>query len=136
MAPSQKRLTSILLALALTGSLVIGGLWWDSTRYETTWVLNKSGFRSSTSRLFVEVLGDYQVVLYPQGFSRVRYQSPYYSPISLFPKFTLGLGNIRVPYYLILLSHLATLTLLWFFLMNRLARREANKEGRAYGRPH
>ncbi len=136
MAPAQKRLTRILLALAIVGSLLIGGLWWDSVRYRTALEGANAAIATANSSIrFFKIHNPSHFDL-PTVFRRDLTPPNSYLAYSFFPIPALSKHILIIPFYLILLTHLSTLTLLWILLINRLARRESNKESRASSRLH
>ena len=131
----EKRVTRIILALAIMGSLCIGGLWWDSTRYYTTLKVGGIVYSPSHSSLAVLHVFDPSVYGIADGWERYEHLLDAHDSPTLFPSFELLLKSstnpysmIVLPYYLILLTYLATLTLIWLLLMNRLARRKIIRE--------
>jgi len=127
MSSLQQCLTTILIALAIAGSLVIGGLWWDSTKYEVAWETDNFYLRSETS--YIDVGSQEIFPLHSRGFRRDQRRAyAHYGGGWPLPTPALLWGYaVLIPYYLILLTYLATLLLAWLLLMNRLARREALK---------
>ena len=53
MISSQKKLTRSLIALAVSGSLIISLLWWDSTRFECMWDSNVLMLQSDYSEILI-----------------------------------------------------------------------------------
>ena len=120
----QKRLTFVLSGLGLLGSLALGLLWWDSTENFTAYSSNKHSIEVFPSSLICVSEP------YP-GLNRYM-RSPWgrYGLIDhpLFPLPDASSDFVSIPIYLILLTYLATLLLIWLVLMNRLARRELMRQ--------
>lgn len=126
MMSSQKSLTRIVTILALSGSLTIGLLWWDSTRYSTLWLKNEKLVASSRSSIGVQ--GRVSLADGTEGFKRTRLDPPGEIIPNFIPRLNSGsFFWLVIPYYLILLTYLSALLLTWLILMNRLARREMKK---------
>ncbi|MBG7608072.1 MAG: hypothetical protein IZT59_08615 [Verrucomicrobia bacterium] len=127
MISSQKKLTRSLIALAVSGSLIISLLWWDSTRFECMWDSNVLMLQSDYSEILIAWPETSSASPYSE-FYRKRGNSPTPRIAPLFPKLEWGSRFAIIPIYLLLLTYLAALLLAWLLLMNRLARQEARKE--------
>jgi hypothetical protein len=124
----QKRLTIVVAVLGLIGCLVLGLAWWDSVK-------NISRYSANT---FTIGLG-WSLVVYEAhqfqpdvGFHRVCLETYGYGfggwPFFTRPRFSSSF--VRIPIYLLILTYLATLLLIWIVLMNRLAHRHFKNTSR------
>lgn len=121
----QKRLTMVLAVFGLLGCFVLGILWWDSIKYITSYRSSGKGIAIYSG---VVVLESVPVNGLYEGYLRAPAElfdldSPYH-PLILKPTFRSDF--IRIPIYLLILTYLSTLLLIWIVLMNRLARRHFN----------
>lgn len=119
---SQKRMTIVVAVLGLLGCIVLGLVWWDSVSNTTAYSTEKRAF----------IIDSSSVVYAPQSLKVLGFNKPYlrgnftfylYSDHRpLFPSPEISSSIITIPIYLLILAYLATLLLIWFVLMNRLAR--------------
>ncbi len=126
---SQKRLTVVLSIIALLGSLALSLAWWDS-------VSNFTGISTSKRTIAID---SSSVIYATQSLSSLGFDKFYvrenftiyiYSDSRpLFPLPHASSDFISIPIYLVILTYLATLLLIWLVLMNRLARREFLEQG-------
>ena len=136
MSTSQKRLTRILLVFAIFGSLAIDWMWWDSMVNIVAWRTNEIAVVSTGSLAGIAWLdpSNFYGPQIEEGFSREPLSLEEFQASEFFPVPFFDIQTIGIPYYLILVTYLGTLTLIWLTLMNRLARQEAIKESRSSNR--
>ena len=120
---SQKRLTVVLSVPAILGSLVLGLLWWDSTKNFTAYSSNKHSIEVFPSSLIC-VSEPYPGL---NGYMRSPWGRYGLIDHPLFPLPDASSSFTTIPIYLLILTYLATLLLIWLVLMNRLARRHFEK---------
>lgn len=135
MAPSQKRLTCILLTFTLAGFVPMVALWRDSLTYTLICRMDRVEIVSFASAISISTPSLRSSRAVKDGIH--RFESPAMisasAPILRFPR--IESDSITLPYILILPTFLATLLLIYLLLMNRLARREVMKGIPASGEP-
>lgn len=120
----QKRLTLVFTILGLLGSILLGLLWWDSTSYFTAVSIGDHNILCWGSSL--QHYSGSTILFIPDNSTFLRVPLTEYGLKggSVFPIPRIHSTPYKLPIYLILLTYLATLLLIWLVLTNRLARRE------------
>ena len=126
MIASQNRLTRIMLALAVAGSLIIGLLWWDSSHSWIGWREGYATIQSEMSGIGVNLTVKENILLKFDDFHRDNLAGFQIDAVKLFPKpvWIPEISYIFIPYYLLLVTYLSSIVVAWLVLMNRLTRRE------------
>ena len=123
---SQKRLTFYCISFGLIGSITAMLLWWDSN-ISFSRIISGSHYLTLISSEVLLQSSSPGAINTNIHFDRDQVGSLGNSDNTLFPGTRSYRVLMAIPIYLLILSYLATLLLIWVILMNRLARRDFTK---------